>query len=150
MKLFNLSELVTYLNKEGMHKEVIQVSRLKPITVEKELYVIADEVGAFLTHPEYLELCIVLDTTTLLGLGKRKSVVSAKFEHIGWHLDYYVNKKYIGSVDISEPDRNVFGYMGRRESVLAEDLILLNGKKIKAGTQVRTELIPLCGKAVKE
>ena len=67
------------------------------------------------------------------------------FEELGWHLDYYFNKKYIGSKKIDTPDRNKSGYYGRIEEVLSEDLFL-NGKAYRKGTVVVSECIPLCGK----
>ncbi len=69
------------------------------------------------------------------------------FEHIGYHIEYYLDKKYLGSVK-SEKDREVFGYRGRTEIVLESDL-KLKKKTIKKGTKVVTELVPLCGKLIK-
>lgn len=71
-----------------------------------------------------------------------------KFETIGWHVDYLVNKKYIGSIRLTEKDREVIGYNGRIKTTLEQDITLANGKKIKKGTEVVTELFPLNGKTI--
>lgn len=65
---------------------------------------------------------------------------------IGYSLDYYINKKYIGYVLINEPDRKEVGYNGRIKSTLENDVICTNKKKIKKGTEVITELIILYGR----
>ena len=67
------------------------------------------------------------------------------FEDLGYNIDYYINRKYIGSKTITEPDRDKTGYEGRREEALKEDIIL-KGKKYKKGTIVLTECVPLCGR----
>ena len=72
-----------------------------------------------------------------------------QFEIIGYHVDYYVNKKYIGSIKVEEKDREVFGYQGRDHFLIENDLVFKK-KKIKKGTLVTTELIPLCGKMLKK
>lgn len=72
----------------------------------------------------------------------------ATFENIGYHIDYYVEKKYMGSIKLKSPDRDIFGYHGRKVEVAVEDLIL-GKKKIKKGQTYTTELIPLCGKMIK-
>lgn len=68
-----------------------------------------------------------------------------KFNLLGYYKDYYVNRKFVGSIRIEEKDREVFGYTGRKEEVLTEDLVI-NKKKIKKGTTVVTELGVLCGR----
>lgn len=70
-----------------------------------------------------------------------------KFEELGYTISYYVNNKYIGSVSITEPDREELGYYGRREEVLQQDLII-GKKKIKKGSVVKTELQKICGRLV--
>lgn len=55
--------------------------------------------------------------------------------------------KFIGSM-VCEKDREAFGYYGRLESVLSEDIVLDNKKKIRSGTLVTTMLLPLCGRAI--
>lgn len=64
---------------------------------------------------------------------------------IGYSKDYYVNRKYIGSL-VCEKDRDVFGYNGRKEEILQNDVIFRNKKKIKKGTLVLTELQQLNGR----
>lgn len=68
-----------------------------------------------------------------------------KFNLLGYYKDYYVNRKFVGTLRIEEKDREVFGYTGRKEEVLTEDLVI-NKKKIKKGTTVVTELGVLCGR----
>jgi hypothetical protein len=75
--------------------------------------------------------------------------MALKFEHLGYHLDFYIDKKYVGSCKCDHKDREVFGYGGRKTEVMNEDVILKNNKLIKKGTEVITELIPLCGKLIK-
>lgn len=67
------------------------------------------------------------------------------FEIIGYDLEIYFGGKYYGSIRMQDPDREVMGYSGRRELVLAEDW-QYKKKKLKAGTVVMTECVPLCGK----
>jgi hypothetical protein len=73
--------------------------------------------------------------------------MDSRFEHLGWHIDYYFNRKYIGSELLEKPDREKTGYEGRIRKVLDKDLVL-KGKKYKMGSIVYTECIPLCGKVV--
>lgn len=68
-----------------------------------------------------------------------------EFEHIGYFREYWVEGKYIGSINC-EKDREHIGYEGRKIETLTEDLILSNKRKIKAGTEVKTLLYPLCGR----
>lgn len=72
--------------------------------------------------------------------------MESHFEIIGYSMDFYVDKKYIGSLRNVEKDRNVFGYDGRESSILNEDITLTNKKKIKLGAEVVTELIPICAR----
>lgn len=72
-----------------------------------------------------------------------------EFETIGYSKDYYtLDKKYIGSV-MCDKDRDVYGYLGRKKEILAEDIILRK-KKIKKGTELITEIFPLNGKLIKK
>jgi hypothetical protein len=67
------------------------------------------------------------------------------FTTFGFFKEYYVGLKYIGSLDC-ERDREVLGYMGRREETLDHDVVFKN-KKIKAGTKITTQLQQYCGKS---
>jgi len=67
------------------------------------------------------------------------------FETIGYHVDYYINRKYIGSELINKPDRFKTGYEGRVQKELEKDIVL-RGKTYKKGTLVVTECVPLCGR----
>ena len=75
--------------------------------------------------------------------------MKVEFENIGYSLDYYVAGKYFGSIRVEKADREVYGYLGRKLSVTDVDIVLSNKKRIKAGTEVKTELFPLCGKIIK-
>jgi len=67
------------------------------------------------------------------------------FKIEGYLIDYYLSGKYIGSKKLKEADRKVLGYVGRKQVTLSVDTIFKN-KKYKAGTQLTTECIPICGK----
>jgi hypothetical protein len=71
--------------------------------------------------------------------------METNFEHVGYFKDYYVNRKFVGSILVNEKDREVYGYTGRKEEVLTEDMVI-NKKKLKKGTTVITELGVLCGR----
>ena len=72
-----------------------------------------------------------------------------EFENVGYSKDYYtLDKKYIGSV-VCDKDREVYGYLGRQKEILLEDMILRK-KKIKKGTELLTEIFPLCGRILKK
>ena len=73
-----------------------------------------------------------------------------EFEVIGYSLDYYVDNKYIGSRRIEEKEDREIGYHGRVRQVLEEDIYLDNKRKIKAGTTVVSEQLPLNGKLIKK
>ncbi len=72
------------------------------------------------------------------------------FHIFGYHVDYYVNSKYIGHVDIDNPDRKDLGYGGRQTYELVEPIQVTKstGKTtiLPQGLVVQTECIPLCGK----
>lgn len=74
---------------------------------------------------------------------------SVQFEIESYCFDVYVDKKHVGTIHPVVPDRTVFGYQGRKELVLMEDLMTKKGKRIKKGTVIVTELIPICGKLIK-
>ena len=68
-----------------------------------------------------------------------------EFDIFGYHVDYFVDKKFIGSIKIQEKDRENVGYAGRKQGVAEHDIVL-GKKKIKKGTAFYTELFPLCGR----
>ena len=70
------------------------------------------------------------------------------FEIIGYSKDYYLDGKYIGSINIDQPDREKRSYYSRQYEVLEQDTII-NRKKYKKGTRVMTELQNICGKLLK-
>jgi len=67
------------------------------------------------------------------------------FEIKGYHIDIYYQGKYFGCIPTPTPDRDELGYGGRTQVTLTEDFVYKN-KKLKAGTVVTTECIPVCGK----
>lgn len=69
------------------------------------------------------------------------------FEVKAFAKDFIVRRKLIGTIVIENQDREVFGYAGKRSEVLADDVQLSNGKIIRKGTEVETELNPICGRA---
>lgn len=78
--------------------------------------------------------------------------MKTEFQTIGYHIDYLIEGSYQGSIKINEPDRETFGYNGRIKVVLTQDTIVKKGTKeikLKAGTEVVTELFPLNGRLIK-
>jgi hypothetical protein len=68
------------------------------------------------------------------------------FETIGYFKEYYIDRKFIGTLKCELGEREI-GYNGRLGEVVFEKLRLDNGKVIKANTVVTTIVFPLCGKA---
>jgi|TARA_R110000787_G_scaffold40596_10_gene100758 hypothetical protein len=66
------------------------------------------------------------------------------YEIQSYSVDYYVDRKFYGSVKLSKPDREIMGYSGRQTKIQETNLKLK--KLIKAGTTVTTECVPICGK----
>lgn len=71
--------------------------------------------------------------------------MQTQFKNIGYFVEYMVDNKFVGSVNISEPDRAEVGYYGRIDSVAEEDIVFSNKKRIKKGTHYYTRMYPLCG-----
>jgi hypothetical protein len=69
------------------------------------------------------------------------------FEVNSYAKDYIVRRKLIGTIVLKESDRTMFGYAGKTTEVLTQDVILSNGKIIRKGTEVETEVNPICGRA---
>lgn len=67
------------------------------------------------------------------------------FKNIGYYVEYLVDNNYIGSINISEPDREEVGYYSRIDAVATEDIVFKNKKRITKGTRYYTRLYPLCG-----
>jgi hypothetical protein len=63
--------------------------------------------------------------------------------------EFYIGSKYIGQLPC-EKDREEIGYYGRQKTILTEDVILKNKKKIKKGTEVNTLIYPICEKIVRQ
>lgn len=69
-----------------------------------------------------------------------------QFENLGYFLEYLVDGKYIGSINIDKPDRKEIGYYGKIELVAENDIIFTNNKKIKKGQIYYTRMYPLNGR----
>ena len=48
---------------------------------------------------------------------------------------------------LEKPDREKYGLYGKQTEVLENDIVLKNKRIIKKGTEVVTELLPICGRA---
>lgn len=70
-----------------------------------------------------------------------------RYENLGYFIEYMVNGKYIGSINIEKPDRKTVGYCGRKYEIATEDIVFKNKKRIKKGTKYYTHLYPLCGRS---
>lgn len=69
------------------------------------------------------------------------------FEQIGFIKEFYVNRKFIGFIRVSESDRgDKYGYDGRKNEVLDSVIITDNKRKIKEGVEVMTIIYPINGK----
>jgi hypothetical protein len=67
------------------------------------------------------------------------------FKTFGYFKEYYINNKYIGSLDC-EKDRDIYGFFGKKIETIESNLTLSNNRKIKQGEQVTTFLFELCDK----
>tara|TARA_R110000796_G_scaffold251102_3_gene381718 strand:+ start:1013 stop:1279 length:267 start_codon:yes stop_codon:yes gene_type:complete len=72
---------------------------------------------------------------------------AVKFQHLGYFVDYMINNKYVGSINMDTPDRKIIGYNGKQDITLENDITLSNNKVIKKGMLCRTYLYPLCGRS---
>lgn len=68
------------------------------------------------------------------------------FKKFGYFKEYYINGKYIGTINNVKKDRDIMGFYGRKSEIITEKLILSNKKIIKSQTNVTTQLEILCGK----
>jgi|TARA_B110000495_G_C22909150_1_gene530831 hypothetical protein len=71
-----------------------------------------------------------------------------QFEKLGFFIEYMIDTKYIGTINIKQPDREEIGYYGRIDSVANQDILLDNNKRIKKGQSYYTRMYPLCGKYI--
>lgn len=69
-----------------------------------------------------------------------------RYDIFGYFVEYMQNGKYMGSINIEKPDRDVVGYCGRQYHTATEDIIFKN-KRIRKGEQYYTHLYPLCGRS---
>lgn len=66
------------------------------------------------------------------------------FKTFGFFKEYYIDNKFIGTAPCDK-DRDKFGFFGKKEEILTEDLILTNKRKINKGSKVQTMLFEFCG-----
>ena len=66
----------------------------------------------------------------------------------GYFKEYYINNKYIGTVNNVEKDRDVMGFFGSKTETISETITLSNKKTIKPNTTVTTQLQFLNGKKI--
>ncbi len=74
--------------------------------------------------------------------------MNSEFEAIGYFKEYYVNSKFIGTLNCELGDREI-GYNGRLGEIVFDRIVLSNRRVIKAGTLTTTIVYPLCGKLKK-
>ncbi len=70
------------------------------------------------------------------------------FTELGFFKDFYLGNKFLGSAKCRKPKSRIIGYAGRTEETFSEDIILDNGKTVKAGWTVITMIYPLNGKKI--
>jgi hypothetical protein len=88
--------------------------------------------------------CIFVQSNNEFNTQKMQSSI---FEILGYTKEYFIKNKLIGNIVVQEPDRKVYGYEGKVKEVLQDDIVLKNQKVIKKGTEVTTEIMPICGRA---
>jgi len=71
--------------------------------------------------------------------------MTTHFDDLGYFLEYLVDGKYIGSINIDKPDREEIGYYGKIDAIAEKDIIFKNKKRIKKGQHYYTRMYPLCG-----
>lgn len=67
------------------------------------------------------------------------------FEVLGYHIDVFEANKYLGSIKIAEPDREVMGYSGRQLKYICGNVRKGHNVKFVEG-EYFTECVPVCGK----
>ena len=71
--------------------------------------------------------------------------MTTHFEYLGYFLEYLVDGKFIGVINIDKPDREEIGYYGKIDAIAEKDIIFKNKKRIKKGQHYYTRMYPLCG-----
>lgn len=61
---------------------------------------------------------------------------------------YSLDKKYLGDLPMENPDRELYGYSGRRQETIKEDTRTNKGKLLKKGVTVSTEMQMICGRVI--
>ena len=62
----------------------------------------------------------------------------SKYEIFGFYLEYFVDNKYMGSIDCEYEENRKPGYTGRKLETIEKNIITNSNKIIKAGTKVMT------------
>lgn len=73
-----------------------------------------------------------------------------EFETIGYFLEYSIDNKFIGCINIDSPDRDSIGWASAEKGIATENIVLSNGKRIKKGQEYITRLYPLNGRIKKK
>ena len=68
-----------------------------------------------------------------------------EFEKIGFFVEYIVNGKFIGTLNVDTNESGKIGYYST-EHYIADTDIKIKNKTIKKGTKYYTRIYPLCGK----
>lgn len=69
------------------------------------------------------------------------------YENCGYHIDFMIGNKYVGSIKSDTPDREVMGYNGRKQHYATEKINF--GKKyIDKGQTYHTYCYPICGRMI--
>ena len=71
------------------------------------------------------------------------------YKNCGYHIDYMIGNKYIGSVKLVNPDRDIMGYNGRQYHI-ADQKITFGKKSIDKGQNYHTYCYPICGRMVEQ
>lgn len=72
-------------------------------------------------------------------------LVMSQFNIFGYAVDFYQNKKLVGSLILDQPDREEIGYAGRK--IMSYKGQLKKGHKVvEVDGEFMTECFPLCGR----
>lgn len=71
----------------------------------------------------------------------------SQFEIIGYAVDFYENKKLVGSLILDKPDRKEIGYAGRKMMYYKGEL-KKGAKTVNVDGEFLTECFPLCGRII--
>lgn len=72
------------------------------------------------------------------------------FESLGFFIEYLVDGRLIGVVNVKENDRGSVGYESTKRHIAEETITFKRNKKIVKGQEYYTRIYPLCGKVIKQ